>query len=241
VNSIVRYGHEIFFLSLMLEMGRGFVNCMWIDAAKNGNPARRQSANKSVFQVLKSYAGDDGVGHAILSFGARSSILDFEGWTAVVRSTLQGNWNDKYSFYTFPGGDGTTTFSPPAKLVPHHQGRNLIPIKLAAGATSVTVELAPDAQGSKGTAEHVQGMLAYRTTDDKPVYGTAFSSGQSTLAVPNGARGGIVNLVVAVTNSNADSGGDDGSNKGFDGQETFNYKARIVSGGAVAPTSTRPW
>jgi hypothetical protein len=50
-----------------------------------------------------------------------------------------------------------------------------------------------------------------------------------------------VNLVVAVTNPNAACGGDDGSNKGFDGQETFNYKARIVSGGTIAPTSTRPW
>jgi hypothetical protein len=241
VNSIVRYGHEIVFLSLMLEMGRGFVNCMWIDAAKLGNAARRQSSKKSVFQVLKDYAGEDGVGHAILSFGARSSILDFEGWTAVVRSTLQGNWNNSLSFYMFPSGDGTTTFSPPAKLIPHHQGRNIIPIKLASGATSVTVELTPDARGSKGTTEHMQGMLTYRTMDDKPMYGTAFVSGQNTLMIPGGARNGIVNLVVAVTNANADSGGDDGSNKGFDGQETFNYKARIVSGGTVAPTSTRPW
>jgi hypothetical protein len=105
----------------------------------------------------------------------------------------------------------------------------------------VTVELTPDATGSKGTAEHMQAILTYRTTDDKPVYGTAFSSGQNTISIPGGARNGIVNLVVAVTNSNADSGGDDGSNKGFDGQETFNYKARIVSGGTIAPASTRPW
>jgi hypothetical protein len=241
VNSIVRYGHEIFFLSLMLEMGRGFVNCMWIDAAKNGNPSRRQSARQSVFQVLKGYAGDDGVAHAILSFGARSSILDFEGWTDVVRSTLRGRWNNNYWFYTLPSGDGTQAFSPPTNLIPHHQGRNIIPIQLAAGATSVTVELTPDATGSKGTTEHMQAMLAYRTTDDRPVYGTAFASGQNTISVPGGARNGIVNLVVAVTNSNADSGGDDGSNKGFDGQETFNYKARIVSGGTIAPASTRPW
>jgi hypothetical protein len=241
VNSIVRYGHEIFFLSLMLEMGRGFVNCLWIDAAKEGNAARRQSAKKSVFQVLKGYAGDEGVGHAILTFGARSSLLDFEGWTSVVRGLMQSRWNNSYSFYTFPSGDGTQVFSPPAKLVPHHQGRNIIPIKLAAGATSVTVELTPDAQGSKGTPARIKGMLTYRTADDKPVYGTAFSSGQNTLSIPGGARNGTVNFVVAVTNANADSGGDDGSNKGFDGQETFNYKARIVSGGTVAPATTRPW
>jgi hypothetical protein len=50
-----------------------------------------------------------------------------------------------------------------------------------------------------------------------------------------------VNLVVAVTNANAASGSDDGSNKGFDAQEHFNYKARIVSGGTIAPNTTRPW
>jgi hypothetical protein len=94
VNSIVRYGHEIFFLSLNLEMGRGFINCMWIDASKNGNPASRKSSTKSVFQVIQSYAGEAGVAHAVLSFGARSSLLDFEGWTDVVRTTMKGNWND---------------------------------------------------------------------------------------------------------------------------------------------------
>jgi hypothetical protein len=241
VDSIVRYGHEIFFLSLNLEMGRGFINCMWMDAAKIGNAATRKSSPKSVFQVIQSYAGAEGAAHAVLSFGARSSLLDFAGWTAVVRTTLQSNWKNTLWFYMFPGGDGTSIFSPPQKQIPHHQGRNIIPIKLADGATSVTVELTPDAAGSKGTTESMQGQLTYRTMDDMPVYGTAFSSGQSTLAVPNGARSGIVNFVVAVTNANADSGGDDGSNKGFDGQERFNYKARIVSGGTIAPTTTRPW
>jgi hypothetical protein len=194
-----------------------------------------------VFQVIQSYAGAEGAAHAVLSFGTRSSLLDFAGWTPVVRTTLQGNWNNNWWFYMFPGGDGTSTFSPPQKQIPHHQGRNIIPIKLAAGATSVTVELTPDATGSKGTKESMQGQLTYRTMDDMPVYGTAFSSGQNTLELPNGVRNGIVNFVVAVTNANADSGGDDGSNKGFDGQERFNYKARIVSGGTIAPTTTRPW
>ncbi|MBN2670154.1 MAG: hypothetical protein JXX29_00690, partial [Deltaproteobacteria bacterium] len=59
--------------------------------------------------------------------------------------------------------------------------------------------------------------------------------------IPNGARNNIVNFVIAVTNPNAESGSDDGSNKGFDGQEHFNYSARIVSGGQVAGTDTRPW
>ncbi|MGC4087136.1 MAG: hypothetical protein QM756_04370 [Polyangiaceae bacterium] len=241
VNSIVRYGHEIFFLALNLEMGRGFINCMWMDASKLGNIPQRRSATKSVFQVIKSYGGDEAVAHSILVFGTRGAILDFAGWTDVVRTTMKNNWNNNYWFYTFPSGDGTATFSPPAKQVPHHQGRNVIPIKVATGATAVTVEFTPDTAGSKGTKQLMQAQLVYRDSADKPVYGTIFTSGQNTVQIPNGARNGIVNFVVAVTNPNADSGGDDGSGKGFDGQEKFNYKARIVSGGTIAPTTTRPW
>jgi hypothetical protein len=241
VNSIVRYGLEIFFLDLNLEMGRGFVNCLWIDGSKAGKPDQRQSSPKSVFQMLQSYAGAAGAANAVMSFGARSAILDFGGWTDVVRTTMKGNWNTGYWFYTFPGGDGTTAFSPPSKQIPHHQGRNIIPIKLDAGATGVAVEFTPDAAGSKGTPALLEAQLVYRSKDDKPVYGPRFTGGQSSLDVPGGARNDIVNLVVAVTNANKDSGSDDGSNKGFDAQEHFNYKARIVSGGTIAPTGTRPW
>lgn len=67
------------------------------------------------------------------------------------------------------------------------------------------------------------------------------SSGQGTIQLPSASRNGIVNLVVAVTNANAASGGDDNSNKGFDAQEHFSYQARIVSGGVTAPNTTRPW
>lgn len=41
-----------------------------------------------------------------------------------------------------------------------------------------------------------------------------------TIQLPNGARNGIVNFVIA--NANVDSGGHGGSGKGFDGQGTFN-------------------
>lgn len=241
VNSIVRYGLEIFFLHLNLEFGQGFINCVWDAASKAGKPDSRISGTLSWFQALQKAAGNEAVANAIMKFGARSAILDFEGWTAVVRSTLQGNWNNNYWFYTFPSGDGTTTFSPPTKNVPHHQGRNIIPIKVNSGATAVTVEFTPSAAGDKGTAAKMQAQLVYRDSSDKPVYGTVFSSGQNTVQIANGARNGIVNLVVAVVNPNGTSGGDDGSGKGFDAQEHFNYQARIVSGGVIAPNTTRPW
>ncbi len=234
VSTQVRYGGEIFFLSLNQTMGRGFVNCLWIDA-----PANNQ---KSIFQILQTFSGEAGVANAIMTFAAKSAILDFEGWTETMRTLMKGNWNNTtWWFYMYPGGDGTTAFRPPTKQIPHHQGRNIIPIKVNTGATAVTVEFTPDAAGSKGTKENMQAQLVYRDSADKPVYGTVFSSGQGTIQLPSAPRNGIVNLVVAVTNANAASGGDDDSNKGFDAQEHFSYQARIVSGGVIAPNTTRPW
>ncbi len=241
VNSVVRYGLEIFWLVVNLEMGQGFINCVWDSASKAGKPDNRQSGPLSVFQAMQKASSNEAVAHVVQNFGARSAILDFAGWTSTVRNTVKGNWNSSYWFYMFPGGDGTATFSPVTKQIPRHQGRNIIPIKVAAGATSVTVEFTPDASGSKGTTENMRAQLVYRDSSDIPVYGTVFASGQNTIQIANGARNGIVNLVVAVTNPNGTSSGDDGSGKGFDAQETFSYKARIVSGGTIAPTSTTPW
>ena len=48
---------------------------------------------------------------------------------------------------------------------------------------------------------------------------------------------------VAVVNPNGTNSvkDDDGSGQGFDGSETFNYKAQIISGGTIAPKTTTPW
>ena len=173
VNSINRYGLEIFWLVVNLEMGQGFINCVWEQASAAGNPNQRVSGRLSVFQAMQQASSEEAVAHVIQNFGARSAILDFAGWTDVMRSNMQSNWNSNYWFYTFPSGDGTTAFNPPAENMPHHQGRNIIPIQVASGATSVTVEFTPDATGSMGTEERMEAQLVYRDSADNPVYGTA--------------------------------------------------------------------
>lgn len=233
VSTQVRYGLEIFFLSLSQTMGRGFVNCLWMEP-ESGN-------QKSLFQVMQDVGGQDASAVAIMDFAAKSAILDFGDWTQTMRDLMQSRWEGGMWFYMFPEGDGTTTFRPPEKTTPHHQGRNVIPIQLDSGATSITVEFTPDAMGSEGTPAEFQARLVYRDDDDQPVYGPTFSSGEHSIEIENGARGDIVHFVVAVTNANAESGSDDGSDKGFDAQEHFSYQARIVDGGIIAPTSTRPW
>lgn len=228
-----RYGGEIFFLSLSQIMGRGFNVSLFMEPERN--------SNKSILQIFHDIYGDEAYATAIMSYAAKSAILDFDEWTETMRSLMRGNWNNSYWFYMFPGGDGTTAFSPPEKTTPHHQGRNIIPIKLASGATAVTVEFNHDEKGSKGTTEKMYAQMVYRDRQDKPVYGPVFSNGVHSLEIPDGARNDMVNLVVAVVHPNAESGSDDGSGKGFDAQEHFSYTARIVSGGTIAPTTTRPW
>lgn len=233
VSSQVRYGLEIFFLSLSQSFGRGFVNCLWT-MPESGN-------DRSLFQVMQEVGGVETNGIAVREFAAKTALLDFGDWTETMRNLMQQRWDNNLWFYMFPGGDGTTTFRPPEKTTPHHQGRNVIPIALDPGSTSVTVEFTPDAMGDDGTPAEFQAQLVYRNDADEPVYGPVFTSGQHTLTIEGGARGELVNFIVAVTHPNAASGSDDNSNKGFNAQEHFSYQARIVSGGKVAPPSTRPW
>jgi hypothetical protein len=232
IYGVYRYGLEIFFMSLQLSMGRGFVNCLWIEA-----PYRNQ---ESVFKILESYAGADGVANAIMTFGTRNALLDYGDWTQTIRDLMRSRWQSLSNnwFYVFAAPDGDGWMRPPTKQIPHHEGRNTIPITLNPGATEVTVELEPDAAGDMGTPEQLLAQLVYRTPDDRPVYGERFSSGTGTISVPDGARNDLVSLVVAVTNPfNAAND----AQYGYNLNEHFNYRVRIVSGGTLAPTSTIPW
>jgi hypothetical protein len=232
VYGVYRYGLEIFFMSLQLSMGRGFVNCLWIEAPDNNQ--------QSVFKVLEGYAGVDGVANAVMTFGTRNALLDFGDWTQTMRDLMRGRWqplNNNW-FYVFDTPDSSGWMSPPVKQLPHHQGRNNIPIRLNSGATEVVVELEPDAMGDMGTPEKLLAQLVYRTPADEPVYGARFSSGTGRIAIPSGARNDLVTLVIAVVNP-FDAGNN--SQYGYNLNEHFNYRVRIVSGGTLAPTSTVPW
>jgi hypothetical protein len=232
VYGVYRYGLEIFFMSLQLSMGRGFVNCLWMEAPDNNQ--------ESVFKVLEGYAGVDGVANAIMTFGTRNALLDFGEWTQTMRDLMRSRWQSLNNnwFYVFDTPDGSGWMSPPTKQLPHHEGRNNIPIRLDSGATEVVVELEPDASGSDGTPEKLLAQLVYRTPGDEPVYGARFSSGTGRVSVPNGARNDLVTLVIAVVNP-FDAGNN--SQYGYNLNEHFGYRVRSVSGGSLAPTSTTPW
>jgi hypothetical protein len=232
VYGVYRYGLEIFFMSLQLSMGRGFINCLWMRAPDNNQ--------QSVFKVLEGFAGVDGVANAVMTFGTRNALIDYGEWTQTIRDLMRSRWqplNNNW-FYVFDTPDSSGWMSPPVKQIPHHQGRNNIPIKLNAGATEVVVELQPEAAGDQGTPTKMLAQLVYRGRDDKPVYGERFATGTGRISVPNGARNDLVTLVIALVNA-FDAGNN--SQYGYNLNEHFNYRARIVSGGTLAPTSTVPW
>jgi hypothetical protein len=89
-----------------------------------------------------------------------------------------------------------------------------------------------------GTPEQLLAQLVYRAPDDQPVYGERFSSGTSSISIPNGARNDLVSLVIAVVNP---FDADNNAQYGYNLNEHFSYRVRIVNGGTLAPTSTVPW
>lgn len=225
-----RYGNEAFFLSLYLDKGADFVRDLWKNAPK-GN-------DKSLFHILASGGTASAVEEAIMSYGARTALLDFGGWTPLVRRRLRENWQPSNNwFYLFPVASGTS-YAPPDGQVPFNQGRNIIPLAVKEGAKRVEVVFTPAEKGTEGTKAELRAQLVARTTKDQPVRSQRVAKDTVTLDIPDGARGGLVFLVVGVVNGpNAASE----PNYGFKRTERFKYTFEIRSGATVASTSTRPW
>jgi hypothetical protein len=106
------------------------------------------------------------------------------------------------------------------------------------GAKRVEVVFTPAEKGTEGTKAELRAQLVARTTKDQPVRSQRVAKDTVTLDIPDGARGGLVFLVVGVVNGpNAASE----PNYGFKRTERFKYTFEIRSGATVASTSTRPW
>ncbi|HYH04163.1 MAG TPA: LamG-like jellyroll fold domain-containing protein, partial [Bacillota bacterium] len=117
--------------------------------------------------------------------------------------------------------------------LPRYTGRNNIPITVSQGATEVTVDFAPDAQGSNGTAADMRAQIVYRATDGTTVFSTPVASGKTTIKLTKAPKYGVV--IVVISNVTM-SGYKKVTSYGWDPTEKFGYKIQ-VTGGAAAPTS----
>jgi hypothetical protein len=122
-----------------------------------------------------------------------------------------------------------------ASSLPRYTGRNNIPIAVSGGATTVSVNFAPDATGSKGTPSEMRAQIVYRATDGSSVFSTPVASGTTSIALAKPPRNGVV--VVVVTNVTM-SGYKAAKAYGWDPDETFGYRLQ-VTGGNPAPTGVK--
>ncbi len=117
--------------------------------------------------------------------------------------------------------------------LPRYTGRNFIPISVNAGATSVTINFAPDSTGSNGTTADMRCQIAYRATDGTTVFSTPVSNSTTTIQLTKAPKNGVV---IAVISNVTMSGYKKVTSYGWDPTEKFGYKIQ-VTGGTAAVTS----
>ena len=167
----------------------------------------------------------------VQEYAARLALGDF----MELSSSIQGFGSAQmYAATTSTGG----TLAPSdATKLPRYTSRNNVPITVAAGATSVSVNFMPDAAGSKGTSATMSAQLVYRATDGTAVYGQPVATGTASITLAKGPKNGVVVLVI--TNVTLD-GYKTALSYGWDPSETFGYRLQIT-GGTAAPTNKIYW
>ena len=163
----------------------------------------------------------------VQEYAARLALGDF----MELSSSIQGFGSAKMYAATTSSG-GTLTPSNTAML-PRYTSRNNIPITVASGATSVSVNFMPAAMGSKGTTADMRAQLVYRATDGTAVYGAPAASGTVSINLTKPPKNGVVVLVIS--NVTLD-GYKTALSYGWDPSETFGYSLQIT-GGTAAPTN----
>jgi hypothetical protein len=163
----------------------------------------------------------------VQEYAARLALGDF----MELSSSVQGFGSAKMYAATTNSG-GTLTPSNTAML-PRYTSRNNIPITVASGATSVSVNFTPAAMGSKGTTADMRAQLVYRATDGTAVYGAPAASGTVSINLTKAPKNGVVVLVIS--NVTLD-GYKTALSYGWDPSETFGYSIQIT-GGTAAPTN----
>ena len=98
-----------------------------------------------------------------------------------------------------------------------------------------------DAETAADPGELPEGVVTWSLAQEEGLdvdWADTCDTSTGRIAIPNGARNDLVTLVIAVVNPF-----DAGNNEqyGYNLNEHFNYRVRIVSGGSLAPTSTVPW
>jgi hypothetical protein len=210
--------NDLFPLFIAQRVGQHFFADVWEQA--NGK--------EQVLQVMTRLLDQTRVSCMVGEYSARLALGDFGEFS----TSMQHIANDPtmYTALTTENGLLTPTNT---TFLPRYTGRNMIPISVASGATQVSVNFAPDAMGSNGTAEQMQIELVYRATDGTAVFGEPVTTGNASVSLTKPPKN---NVVIAVVTNITFSGYKTAQSYGWDPNETFGYKLQIT-GGTPAPTT----
>jgi Family of unknown function (DUF6055) len=167
----------------------------------------------------------------VQEYAARLALGDFQE----LSSSIQAVGSDE--MYTATTTTNGYLVPSDATKLPRYTSRNNIPITVASGGTSVSVNFVPDATGSKGTTSAMRAQLVYRATDGTAVYGPPVSTGTASITLTKAPKGGVVVLVISNVTL---SGYKTALSYGWDPSETFGYKIQIT-GGTAAPINKIYW
>ena len=163
----------------------------------------------------------------VVEYAARLALGDFMEF-----STAEQGLASTAMYAATTNQNGWLVPSDNTKL-PRYTGRNNIPILVNQGATDVTVNFAPNPQGSNGTTADMRCQIAYRATDGTTVFSTPVSSGTTTIQLTKAPKNGVV---IAVITNVTMSGYKNAQSYGWDPTETFGYQIQVTGGTAAAIT-----
>lgn len=208
--------NDLFPLFIAQRVGAKFFSAVWENA----------KASEQILQTMSRLLDKPRVQCLVGEYSARLALGDFKEFS----SAMQSIGNDPAMYAATTLQDGYLVPSSTGKL-PRYTGRNNIPLSVTSGATQVTVDFAPDATGSAGTAAQMQLQLVYRASDGTAIYGAPVQTGTASITLDKAPKNGVV--VAVVTNITLD-GYASAKDYGWDPNETFGYKLK-VSGGTAAP------
>ncbi len=210
--------NDLFPLFVAQRVGQHFFADVWEQA--NGK--------EQVLQVMARLLDQPRVSCMVGEYSARLALGDFGEFS----TSMQRIARDPTMYTALTQQNGSYTPTNPLFL-PRYTGRNMIPITVASGATSVSVNFTPDAAGSAGTPEQLQIELVYRATDGTAVFGAPVTTGNATIALSKPPKNGVV---IAVITNITFTGYKNAQSYGWDPNETFGYSLQFT-GGTPAPTT----
>jgi hypothetical protein len=185
------------------------------------------TTSEQILQTMTRLLDKQRVQSMVTEYAARLALGDFIEFS----NSIQG-YASTSMYAATTNQSGWLVPSDSSKL-PRYTGRNFIPISVNSGATSVTVNFAPDATGSKGTTADMRCQIAYRATDGTTVFSAPVSSGQTTIQLTKAPKNGVV---IAVITNVTMSGYKTVTSYGWDPTERFGYKIQVTNGTAAATT-----